>query len=606
MLLESPTERVMDIIESFPGAYARVPQEGGAPDKEYWLYHGQAIPKTNDTPPWPKQASPWDKAVPKPEVYFDQIDPDAEGNATLWYRSREDAAKAPKRPAARRRSPRTLGWKSVRLEGVPTYPHRINPLSVLPDGRLYGTGDDYVGTFVFDPRTDQTTISARAPGWRPTRTIVCGGKLYFSGYSGGHLFVYDPARPWTLGKGGPPGHPAPDQADARSNPRYLGDFDKTTRVGLMHSSALGADGKIYFGGFGLRHYTGGGFGWYDPKTRKMDGFWKPLSGYAVQWIAPALDGRLIVISTIRAADELNDNRAPEEAKLFVYDVSEQKIVREIVPVAKGRTTGLIAEVAPGRLLGLTSDPEQARTQHPLRRGRGHRRSAVPKDLPSPVSIDAYWPHWVDPSYEYHAFVRGPDGFVWTYLKDVLVRIDPKDASVHVVGKIDPVGWPTFVGNDVYFSGPEQLRRIRNIVSPARTGADGATAPRPIWPPCGNSRTRSWLIGPRHLRQADAAVCRRHQRGHARAGEVEMGRRQGMGPVQPRQPAGPVSHARWLEPSDGRASLQGRGSRSPALRLRSSALRHGEQWRLARLGRAPGLQRHGRRHHGQPGRHRPRS
>ena len=134
--------------------------------------------------------------------------------------------------------------------------------------------------------------------------------------------------------------------------------------------------RIYFGGFGLRHYTGGGFGWYDPKTRKMDGFWKPLSGYAVQWIAPALDGRLIVISTIRAADELNDNRAPEEAKLFVYDVSEQKIVREIVPVAKGRTTGLIAEVAPGRLLGLTSDPGAPRPQHPLWGGRDHGRSAV--------------------------------------------------------------------------------------------------------------------------------------------------------------------------------------------------------------------------------------
>ena len=35
VLLESPTERVMDIIERFPGAYARVPKEGGAPDKEY-------------------------------------------------------------------------------------------------------------------------------------------------------------------------------------------------------------------------------------------------------------------------------------------------------------------------------------------------------------------------------------------------------------------------------------------------------------------------------------------------------------------------------------------------------------------------------------------
>jgi hypothetical protein len=49
------------------------------------------------------------------------------------------------------------------------------------------------------------------------------------------------------------------------------------------------------------------------------------------------------------------------------------------------------------------------------------------------------------------------------LKDVLVRIDPKDAGVHVVGKIAPVGYPTFVGRDIYLSGPEQLRRIRNVV-----------------------------------------------------------------------------------------------------------------------------------------------
>lgn len=75
VLLESPTKRVMDIIERFPGAYARVPQGEGAPDKECRLYHGRAIPMTNGTPPWPARASPWDKAVPKPEVYFDQVDP---------------------------------------------------------------------------------------------------------------------------------------------------------------------------------------------------------------------------------------------------------------------------------------------------------------------------------------------------------------------------------------------------------------------------------------------------------------------------------------------------------------------------------------------------
>ena len=182
----------------------------------------------------------------------------------------------------------------------------------------------------------------------------------------------------------------------------------------------------------------------------------------MHWIAPALDGRLIAISTVRAADELNNNQAPPEAKLFVYDVNAQTIVREIVPVPKARTSGLITEVAPGLLLGLTSDPANA--QCSILYGADITTGEVRfrKSLPSPVSTDAYWPHWVDPSYEYHVFVRGPDGLVWTYLKDVLVRIDPEDASVQVVGTIDPVGWPTFVGRDLYLSGNEQLRRIRNL------------------------------------------------------------------------------------------------------------------------------------------------
>jgi hypothetical protein len=480
VLLESPTECVMDIIERFPGAYVRVPQGDGAPNKEYWLYHGQAIPMTNSTPPWPKQASPWDKAVPKPEVYFAQIDPDTEGNAVVWFRSREAAkAEAGQTPpgAVGEAKPESLGWKSIRLEGVNSYPHRINPLSVLPDGRLYGTGEDYVGTFLFDPKTDQTTYCGSRVGLAPYTTIVCADKLYLSGYSGGHLFVFDPARDWTLGKGGPPGHPPPNQGDARSNPRHLGDFDKTTRVGLMHSSALGADGKIYFGGFGLRHYTGGGLGWYDPNTQRMDGFWKPLSGYAVQWIAPALGGRLIVISTSTAADEQNNNRRTDEAKLFIYDVKEQKIVRDLVPVARARATGLIIETDPGRLLGLTIEgSEYGKPGMGILYGAdaSSDKALFRKRLPSSVSTDDYWPHWVDPSYEYMSLVPGPDGFFWTYLKNVLVRIDPKDATVHVVGKIDPPGFLTFVGNDLYLSGTEQLRRIRRSDCRARCANRGCT------------------------------------------------------------------------------------------------------------------------------------
>jgi hypothetical protein len=466
VLLESPTERVMDILELFPGAYARLPQEGGRPDKEYWLHHGEAIPKVNDRAPWHKRPSPWDKAAPQPEVYFGQIDPDEQGNATLWYRSRADTrAKEEKalQSATGGVAAKPSGWKSIRLEGVPTYPHRITPLSVLPDGRLYGTGDDYVGTFLFDTRTGKTSYCGPRTGLAPYTAIVAGNKVYLSGYPGGPLFVYDPARPWTLGKGGLPGQPPASEGSAASNPRRIGEFG-TTRVAIMHSSALGADGRIYFGGFGERSYTGGGLGWYDPKTGKLGGIWKPLSGYMVHWITPALDGKKIVLSTSTSDDEQNENRRPADAKLFVYDVNEQKFVRQIVPVVKARATGLITEVAPGRLLGLMANQADGkRPGNGLLYGADVATGEVlfRKELPWPVSVDDYWPHWVDPSYEYLSLTRGPDGFLWTFLKDVLVRIDPEDVRIHVVGRLDPVGAPTFLGNDLYFSGSEQLRRIRN-------------------------------------------------------------------------------------------------------------------------------------------------
>jgi hypothetical protein len=151
--------------------------------------------------------------------------------------------------------------------------------------------------------------------------------------------------------------------------------------------------------------------------------------------------------------------------LVPVDVGTHKIVREIIPAPKLRTTGLIKEAGPGRLLGLTiNGSEYGKPGSGLLYGVDLKTGATlfSKTLPWPVSIDDYWPHWVDPSYEYLGLVPGPDEFFWTYLRNVLVRIDPKDAKVHVVGKIDPVGYPTFVGRDLYLSGPEQLRRIRNI------------------------------------------------------------------------------------------------------------------------------------------------
>lgn len=117
----------------------------------------------------------------------------------------------------------------------------------------------------------------------------------------------------------------------------------------------------------------------------------------------------IVISTSRPADELNENRVPDEAKLFIYDVGRGRIVREIVPIARARTTGLIVEATPGRLVGLTSDRE--RPDRSILYGFDLVTGEVlcRKSLPWPVSTDAHGPHWVDPSCVYEHLTRGPDG-----------------------------------------------------------------------------------------------------------------------------------------------------------------------------------------------------
>jgi len=177
VLLESPTERVMDIVESFPGAWVMVPQGGGAPNKEYWLCHGEAIPKTS-TPPWPRKASPWGRgSKSKPQVYYDQIDPDADGNVTLWYRSGEDARArlgtrhAPRDDLSSRGArgvplrPEDRGWKPIHVKGVEAYPHRINPMTLLPDGRLYGTGDDYCGGSATSCRARRLACCGRPSIW---------------------------------------------------------------------------------------------------------------------------------------------------------------------------------------------------------------------------------------------------------------------------------------------------------------------------------------------------------------------------------------------------------------------------------------------------------
>jgi hypothetical protein len=439
------------------GARVSVQDEPGAASADFWLYHGRMIAKTDNHPPWTPFPSPWDNAPPQPEIYRGQVDP-VDGRAWLWWRTARDAAAAGAADDAAV-EPEQRGWQRIELPDVETYPLAVHRLCPLPDGRLFGTAQAYIGRFLFDPATD-TGIPLGSGGPSIYALAVSGNRLYWSGYPSGPIDVFDPARPWTLLRGGPPGREPPAIDSPESNPqRVVDSLFPETRVKKMFHAVVAGDGRIYFGGAGIRDYAGGSLAWYEPESGRHGGLWRPFSGYRIYWLTTALDGRYVIASTRTANDELDHDVRPPSARLFVWDTQTMQIVRDCVPVPQADKAGPVAEVSPGRLLGTTEDP--AVENGGLLYGVDVRTGEVLFTKPLPQSLRFAWAHGTTQ----WDFAKGPDGQIYTYLGNVLVRIRPGDARVEVLGRLSPPGRFCFVGSDLYLAGAESVRRLRGIATP---------------------------------------------------------------------------------------------------------------------------------------------
>jgi hypothetical protein len=449
----------------FGGGVAWTQQGVNAPKQFYWLYHGKAIPKKgkdhldgwdmDETCPWPKemqQKSPYLSRPTPPELFTGRLDPDADKKATLWWRpgvvqpEGKDAPKVENKAA----------WQKVVLEDVQEYPLTLHRWMNLPDGRLFGTGDGYKGRFLFDPKTDKITPLGRGGGSLYC-IVMSGDKLYWSGYPSGPVFEFDPSKPWTLEKGGDPGTKMVLSMDTEAyesgvNPRRVHkdyfEIFKQTRVKKMLSATAAADGRLYFGGKGQRDYEGGGLSWCDPKTGEVGGMWKPFDRRDIGWVTTAAQGRYVVIGC-------------DGSKGAIYDTQTRKLCGEFEPVAGAARSGIYWEVAPGRLLGITY-------------AAGNRAAGVLFGVEIP-SGKVLWrkpiPYGVDFEFDQGIgkwdFQKGPDGFIWATIRcgkqSVLARIDPRDATVHVLGSMEPAGKIAFVGRDLYMAGTVQIRRLKNAV-----------------------------------------------------------------------------------------------------------------------------------------------
>jgi hypothetical protein len=396
----------------------------------FWLHEGRVYPRTGDVPPWsesPAQKDPgarydWDREFqvwprgfvppsPPPFIRVDCGAPDAAGRVELPYRpSGQDE------------------WSTLTYT-VKMYPGEIKLLREVNNHVLFATDSGYGQHVFYDLKTDE--IKRIGGTVSPYSLALFRDRLYVSGYPGSQMVEYDFTRPLGL-------------KQENSNPKRLGHPASDTHIPLG-GTVGGADGRVYNGGTTAgRRRIGGGLGWYDTQTCELGGM--PLEEHRIFWMTGAADARYVVLSS----------KCEDQGKLFVWDTETHDFRHRVTPPRGATRPGPIVEALPGLVMGHTVGAADA----PLLYGFDPASGEIlwTKSVPSPpvtafslVRRRAY------------SFRRGPEGFIWSFFDNTLVRIDPRNALVEAVGRLPAGARPAqlaFAQGKVYLAGGTHVRRIK--------------------------------------------------------------------------------------------------------------------------------------------------
>ena len=410
--------------------------------KEFWLYQGKAIPKQakDETPPWPDRPMLERKTIAfkgKPEVspiYGAATD----GTITVWSRTDHKA-------------PWQSGSYKVAPESV-----ALSRCAVLPDGRPFASTVGYEGIYTLDPKTDKLTWE----GWAPIShysTLVAGGLVYLANYPGGNgLFVWDPAKPWTLGKGAPD-QPAPDMNASESNPRRLEPWAREGNFQFPKYFVQGTDGTMFVGIHGERHNVGSTLSWRNLATKETGFLREPFELYDVCGMATALGGMKIAYATFPVRGVKGEPK-PESGRLFMIDVATRKVDWFIEPFPKMDSCGMVVEGKLGELLLAANRRPGGEAGSTLYAVDMKARAATRKvEFPGTLATPREYFGHID-------FVKGPDGQVYTLYDDLLVRINPKTLAVTALSRVGHAGHLAFAGRSIYLTGLSRFRRVHNVLS----------------------------------------------------------------------------------------------------------------------------------------------
>jgi hypothetical protein len=458
----------------YPGVHVSITAMKGDPrdqTRAFWLRGGELTPaepapkNVDPVPPWQdaKRAAPrrnffgrMEGASNPPRGVRIKREPiAADGRVKIWwcYDDPAVAAAAHVEPGA---------WQAIDLPPVKFYPTPVRRMTVLPDGTIFTLSEGYARAVTFNPRTGER--KTLGPTMSVYSVVPFEEKLYLCGYPGSLVWIYDPKQPWTAGRTGD-GPPPTDATalnnksgavDATTNPAHVATLKDFNEVHMPWASAVGADGRIYFGGRVVRIGNGGGLGWWDVRKQEAGGFHEPFERDTIFWMCAADEGRYIVCSTKPVAGRDDPNSAPPRGHLFIYDTTTQKIVHTVDDERLEAFPGFIAEGTPGTVIGYA--PRKNEADGGLLYGFDPAAGKVTWTKPVPHQPQTQFSFIRRGKY---MFERGPDGMIWTFMGPALVRIDPRTAEVTPVGKAEqnPLA---FLDGDVYVAGAEKFRKFVGI------------------------------------------------------------------------------------------------------------------------------------------------
>ena len=273
---------------------------------------------------------------------------------------------------------------------------QLTSLGEGPDGRIYASSAHPMHLVAYDPATDTLTDLGPVPtigGGNMCAMAAAGEFLYGASYSGGHVWRYDPAAPWS---------PAPGDG---ANPVAIAQYKQD----LCRPRACIADPTqrwVVSGGFAGYGLCGGGLAIHDRESGETTLLTHeqviPNQSTITMRFLP--DGNLVGGTSI--ATPGGGHPLASEGVLYVMDWASREVVYQVAPVPGAGEVFSIEVGADGLVYGLTSgsrflvfDPARQEVVHT-------------EDLSAYGGLPR------------QTLAAGPDGNIYAAFTNAIVRITP--------------------------------------------------------------------------------------------------------------------------------------------------------------------------------------